>query len=218
MKNRFYLACFRDNVGTSVSFQCKEFKGYHTNIDKAHVCTLEEAQYEFNHAREYDLPISADHVDDLAVWKVDHQYISRETEPLTDTQNTYVAYEKGLFDGNDVYWLNTDECTTSTNFEKASVFGYPIAKKLGSKYVIIPFSMADQAKRRTFDFRKLNKRTMVQGAGLKTPEYLKKASRRKSNPMTRFNCPSCGKITWQENPYDFESCKDFHCDEWRATS
>ena len=218
MKNRFYLACFRDNVGTSVSFQCKEFKGYHTNIDKAHVCTLEEAQYEFNHAREYDLPISADHVDALAVWKVDHQYIPNKTQPFTDIHNTYVAFKKGVWDGNDVYWLNIETCSTSTDFDEASVFDYLIAKKLDSKYVVIPFSMANNVKRRTFDFRKLNKRTMVQGAGLKTPEYLKKASRRKSNPMTRFNCPSCGKISWQEYPYDFEGCKDVYCDEWRATS
>jgi len=50
---------------------------------------------------------------------------------------------------------------------------------------------------------------MVFGAGLKTPEHLKKAIRKKANPMTRFNCPECGKINWQHNPHDFEGCK--HC-------
>jgi len=206
---RFYLACFRDNVGSNVAFQCKDFKGYHTNVDKAHVCTLEEAQHHFNHAREYDLPLSADLVDALTVWKVDHQYISRETQPFTDTHNTYVAYEKGWFDGNDVFWLNIDVCNTSTDFEQASVFGYSVAKKLDPKYVVIPFSMADQAKRRTFDFRKLNKRKMVQGAGLKTPDHMKKAKRRSTNPKTRFHCPSCGKINWQDYPHEFEGCN--HC-------
>lgn len=95
MKNRFYLACFRDNVGSSVSFQCKDFKGYHTDIDKAHVCTLDEAQHKFNHAREYDLPLSADHVDALSVWKVDSQYIPKETI-CTDMHGRYVAYKKRL--------------------------------------------------------------------------------------------------------------------------
>ena len=209
MRKRFYLACFRDNVGTSVSFQRKEFKGYHTDIDQAHICTLEGAQHHFNHAREYDLPISADHVDALAVWKVDHQYIPYETQPFTDIHNTYVAFKKGEWDGNDVYWLNIDKCSTSTDFDSASVFGYSVAKKLDSSYVVIPFCLADKAKRRTFDFRKLNKKTMVFGAGLKTPEHLKKARRKKTNPMTRFNCPECGKINWQHNPYDFEGCN--HC-------
>lgn len=209
MTTRFYLACFRDNVGSNVAFQCKDFKGYHTNVDKAHVCTLEEAQDHFNHAREYDLPLSADLVDALTVWRVDEQYISRETQPFTDIHNTYVAYEKGCFDGNDVYWLNIDACNTSTDFDQASVFGYPIAKKLDPKYVVILFSMADQAKRRTFDFRKLNKRKMVQGAGLKTPDHMKKAKRRSTNPKTRFHCPSCGKINWQDYPHEFEGCN--HC-------
>lgn len=218
MKNRFYLACFRDNVGSNVSFQRKEYCGYNTDIDQAHVCTLEEAQHYYDHARKYDLPISADHVDALTVWKVDHQYIPNETQPFTNIHNTYVAFKKGLFDGNDVYWLNIDKCTTSLDFEDASVFGYPVAKKLDSSYVVIPFDLADSKKRRTFDFKKLNKRTMVFGAGLKTPDHLKKANRKKENPMTRFNCPSCGKITWQEYPHDFEGCKDVHCDEWRAAS
>lgn len=209
MKNRFYLACLRDNVGSSVSFQCKEFRGYHTNVDKAHVCTLEEAQRHYDHAREYDLPISADHVDALTVWKIDHQYIPNETQPFTDIHNTYVAFKKGEWDGNDVYWLNIDKCSTSTDFDDASVFGYPVAKKLDPSYVVIPFCLADKAKRRTFDFRKLNKRTMVFGAGLITPEHLKKAKRKKENSKTRFNCPECGKINWQHNPYDFEGCN--HC-------
>lgn len=209
MKNRFYLACFRDNVGSNVSFQCKDFKGYHTNVDKAHVCTLEEAQYHFDHAREYDLPISADHVDALSVWKVDHQYIPSETQPFKDIHNTYVAFRKGMWDGNDVYWLNIDKYGISTDFDTASVFGYPIAKKLDSSFVVIPFALADQVKRRTFDFEKLNKRTMVFGAGLRTPEHIKKSKRRNPNPMTRFNCPRCGKINWQYNPYDFEVCN--HC-------
>ena len=103
------------------------------------------------------------------------------------------------------------------DFEDASVFGYPVAKKLDSSYVVIPFDLADSKKRRTFDFKKLNKRTMVSGAGLKTPEHLKKASRKKENPKTRFNCPSCGKINWQDYPHDFEGCN--HCYHgWRESA
>lgn len=209
MKNRFYLACFRNNVGSSVGFQRKEFHGYHTDIDQAHECTLEEAQYHFDHAREYDLPLSADHVDAMAVWKVDCQYIPNKTQPLIDVHNTYVAFKKGEWDGNDVYWLNIDKCTTSTDFDEASVFGYPIAKKLDQSYVVIPFAVADKAKRRTFDFRKLNKRTMVQGAGLKMPDHLKRKRRRNDSGKTRFNCPECGKINWQHDPYEFHECN--HC-------
>ncbi|MCO8088211.1 hypothetical protein [Acinetobacter indicus] len=212
MKDRFYLACFRNNVGTSVGFQRQGFAGYHTDIDQAHVCTLEEAQSHYNHAREYDLPISADHVDALAVWKVDCQYIPIESQPFTEAN---VAYVRGAWDGNDVYWLNHKKCTTSTDFSKATIFDQDIAEQLDSKYIVIPFSLAEKVKRRTFNFKKLNRRVMVQGAGLVMPEYLKKARRRKTNPKSRFNCPGCGKITWQYNPYDFEGCLDVSCSEWR---
>lgn len=212
MKNRFYLACFRDNVGSSVSFQCKDFKGYHTDIDKAHVCTLEEAQLEFDHAREYDLPLSADHVDALSVWKVDCQYIPKETI-CTDTDERYVAYEEGLWDGNDVYWMNLYSSPT-TDFKRAHTMNFEQAQAFldsteSSNFVVIPFCLADKVKRRTFDFKHVNKRIMVQGAGLITPRHIKKEAKRNKNPKTRFNCPDCGKINWQFNPYDFEVCS--HC-------
>ncbi|WP_265092258.1 hypothetical protein [Acinetobacter bereziniae] len=208
MTNRFYLPSSHGNLGSNMVFHRHEGRGYSSDLDQAHVYTLEEAQKEWEYGDE--APVSADHIDSMAVWKVDHQYIPNETQPFTDIHNTYVAFKKGMWDGNDVYWLNTDKCNLSTDFDSASVFGYPIAKKLDSSYVVIPFNLADKAKRRTFDFIKLNKRKMVQGAGLKTPEHLKKSKRRNPNPMTRFNCYECGKINWQHNPYDFEGCNHCH--------
>ena len=215
MKNRFYLACFRDNVGSSVSFHRHEFSGYHTDIDQAQVLTLEEAQHEYNSAREYDQPISADHVDALAVWKVDHQKLPNESQ-LGHHSNCYVAFERGVWDGNDVWWLSTDTCQTSTDFNSASVIGRSRAESLGEKYIVVPFELASNAARRTFDFSKFNARTMVQGAGLKIPDDLNKARRRNNNPKTRFNRPACGKISWQFNPHDFDGCLDVWCDEWSA--
>lgn len=76
----FYIACFRDNVGPNVSFHRHQFAGYHTDIDQAYVCTFDEAQRHFNQAREFERPISADHVDALAVWKVDHQTLPNSTQ------------------------------------------------------------------------------------------------------------------------------------------
>ena len=212
MKNRFYLPSSHGNLGSNMVFHRHEGRGYSSDLDQAHVYTLEEAQKEWDYGDE--APVSADHIDSMAVWKVDHQYIPNENQPFIDIHNTYVAFRKGMWDGNDVYWLNTDKCNISTDFDSASVFGYPIAKKLDSSFVVIPFSLADKAKRRTFDFIKLNKRTMIQGAGLRMPEIVKKQRRRVNNSMTRFNCPSCGRISWQDNPYDFMGCRNVRCDEW----
>lgn len=212
-RNRFYLACFRDNVGSNVSFQCHGLAGYNTNVDLAHVCTLEEAQYHYDHAREYDLPLSADHVDELTVWKVDHQYIPNKT--TLDGSDQYVVYRKGKFDGNDVYWILSKALSTSTDFSLALILTAAEVKKLNPEYIALPYSLADQKKRRTFDFSKVDERVMVQAAGLKMPEHIKKLKRKKdSSGKTRFNCPSCGRISWQYNPYDFDGCGNVKCSEW----
>lgn len=208
MKDRFYLACFRDNVGSNVAFHGSGGRGYSTDLDKADTYTLEQAQRAWEMGREYDQPISAEHIDALAVWKVDMQYIPSETV-INDSVRFWVAFQKGCYDGNDVYWL-TDKLP-STDFTKAKRFHLNEVSLSDTDIVYVPMYVAQDQKRRTFDYSKLNKRKMIQGAGLKIPERIKRERRRKNNPKIRMNCPSCGKIHWQYNPYDFEGCNDALC-------
>ncbi len=44
MNNRFYMMCLRETVGNNASFHCHNGNGYSSDIDRAHVYTLEEAQ------------------------------------------------------------------------------------------------------------------------------------------------------------------------------
>ncbi|MCQ6312525.1 hypothetical protein [Citrobacter portucalensis] len=44
MNDRFYMLCLRETVGTNASFHCRNGNGYSSNIDAAHVYTLQEAQ------------------------------------------------------------------------------------------------------------------------------------------------------------------------------
>lgn len=213
MKDKFYLACFRDNVGSNVSFHCVDGKGYSTNIEKAHVYTRAEAQKEWDTARECDQPISADHVNEKAVWKVDCQLIPNETLPM-NALDYHVAFKKNKWDGNDVYFLNIQKCSISSDFSKASKLTTEEASDLSDQYIVIPYSLAESVKRRTFSFRKFNPRKMVQGAGLKTPAHIKQIRRKKESHKSKWNCPSCGRITWQDNPYDFQGCKNIKCKEW----
>lgn len=210
MKDRFYLACFRDNVGSNVGWHCKGGRGYSTDVAKAQVYTLEEAQKAWEHAREFDQPISADHVDELTVWKVDHQYIPYENT-IPDDCGCFVAFKSGQWDGNDVYWGSI--FGLSTNFSNAKKLSRSDIEQVPDDYTIIPFTTADQAKRETFEYHLLNNRKMVHGAGLRIPEHIKKHRKRKqSSGKVRWNCPKCGKIVWQYNPYDFEGCNDLLCD------
>lgn len=210
MKKRFYLACFRDNVGANIAWHATNGCGYVTDLDRAHEYTLDEAQRAWDQAREYDQPISADHVDALSVFKVDCQRLPADN--VISGTGPYVAFKKGSWSGNDVYWL-TGSGASSLGFLDAKKLSKTEASSLGCAYIAVPFELADKAKRRTFDYNKFERRSMVQGAGLVTPPHIKKYKRRKPNPKVRFNCPSCGKLHWQYNPYDFESCNDSDCSE-----
>ena len=221
MKDRFYLACFRDNVGSNVGFHRKDGKGYTTNFEEAHVYTREEAQRAWDSGREIDQPICADSVDALTVYKVDCQYIPISTYiPRDVDENTvFVAFIARKWDGNDVYWCSeTEHLGRSLDFSKAMQFKYGSLPTLKNRNVYIPLEMAEKKKRKTFDFSKFDRRKMVQSAGLKQPEWLKQQKRRRDSGKTRWNCPSCGKISWQYNPYTFDGCKDMFCEEWRAHS
>lgn len=211
--NKFLLACFRDNVGSNVGFHCKYGKGYSTNIDNAHVYTKDEVQKLWNTAREYDQPISLKHILNSTVWKVDYQYIPQTSQIIEDCIY-YAAYEKGFdssqYDGNDVYWLNTAFGAVSTDFSKASKINLEDITKYLEHYVLIPFETANKQKRRTFQYSNFQLETMTINEGLVIPKHLQ--SKKKSGTgKTKWNCPKCGKIVWQYNPYNFEGCKYDNC-------
>lgn len=208
MRNRFYMICTRDTVGSNASFHCVDGRGYHTDISKAETYTREEAQRAWNVAREIDLPISADHVDELSVYHVDCQKL-----PVTDVVSLgapYVAFCKNRWDGNDVYWIT--KTTAKTDFSQALKFDQ-VDQELNG-VIWVSFALADAAKRKTFCINLIDKKTMVQGAGLKTPNHIKKINKRIKSGRVRWNCPCCGRINWQYNPYDFAGCSNVNCNEW----
>ncbi|BFI54685.1 hypothetical protein [Yersinia pseudotuberculosis] len=207
MQNRFYMACLRDTVGSNMAFHCYQGCGYATDISKAHIYTLEEAQKSWDLGRDIDLPVSADAIDAAAVWHVDHQLIPGKNTIETDCAG-YVAFIKDKWNGNDVYWLS--DLMPTDDFSKAKTFPEPDITE--SSLVWLPFVTADAVKRRTFNIDQLNRRTMIQAAGLRVPDWLKRQNRREASGKTRWNCPHCGKISWQYNPHDFVGCADWTCE------
>lgn len=211
VSDRFYLACLRDTVGSNVAFHCVNGHGYSTNISKAHVYSKEEAQQAWDRGREFDLPLCAAMVDALSVNHVDCQYIPSESE-IDDQRSEYVAFVKSRWDGNDVYWLRHAGLPT-TNFDLAEIFDAPGDQ---DGLVWVPFNVADKAKRKTFDVSKINRRRMIQSAGLITPDHIKRHRRKRNNSgKTRWNCDGCGRINWQYNPYDFDGCSNSDCGKHR---
>lgn len=216
MDGKFYLACLRDNVGSSTAFHAIDGYGYTTNLDKAHTYTKSEVQSAWDRGREFDLPLNAGMVRALSVRKADCQYISVETVLEKDCDD-YLAYKKGKWDGNDLYWLG-DYGQFFTDIGKAESLSIEQAIGGPDHLVFIPKSHVFKVSRLTFASGLINKRKMTQGSGLVTPNHIKIQKRRVSSGKTRWNCPACGRMVWQFNPHDFHSCKNIDCVEYSFES
>lgn len=215
--NKFYLACFRDNVGENVGFHAIDGKGYVTDVDKAHLYTLEEAQRAWENGREYDQPISAEAVHQHLVRKADCQYLPVAGDKV-EKSDRYLMFVNNKWNGNDVYWLRDNNDTIGTlDVTQAHVFTHDELShhSFSFKAVPVPYNVVMGVARNTFSYRLFNARKMVQAMGLRVPERTKKHRRRESRPSSgksRMNCPGCGKIHWQYNPHDFEGCRDVECE------
>lgn len=214
MKDRFYLLCTRETVGSRASFHGRRGNGYVTDLDKAEVYNREEAQQAWERGREIDLPVSADHLDVLSEWRVDCQTVSPLEPSELQVGVEYVAYQKGTWDGNDLYWVG--ESSRTLDFLQAKRFTEPDLTK--ENWAWVPWAVADSKKRRTVAIGAVNRRIMIQGAGLKKPAWLNRAGRRKGCAKTRMNCPGCGKLHWQFDPHAFHGCNDASCKEYRGWS
>ncbi|MEC6833008.1 hypothetical protein VXS06_14670 [Photobacterium toruni] len=224
-RNRFYLVSPHSNVGSNVSFHAIDGNGYTTDLDKCHTFTHAEIQKKVDdghirHSNQQGIPLSADHVDELAVWHVDMQYLNPDDDSYptkTDINDEYVVVNKNTgYDGNDVAFVGPF-IGPSFDYSRRSIFsGNDINNlrndgDLDSRHIVYPKSLTDRIARRTFQERNINRRKMIQGAGIIGVRKPRELSRPTSG-KTRWNCPTCGKINWQYNPYDFDGCSDRFCE------
>lgn len=213
----FLLACFRDNVGSNTAFHGVDGRGYVTDINKAHRYTFEEAQKAWGFARSFDQPISLCEIEKHLVTKVDCQKLPIESVKGNPGER-YYGYIKGKWDGNDVYWLtseNVRRAGLSVNYAKA--WAENECDFNSDNIVYLPVSLVEKHKRDTFNYCHFNARKMVQNYGLRVPERIKQQRRRayqrkRLTGKFRMNCPACGKINWQYDPHAFGKCLDESCE------
>lgn len=211
-RNRFYKTSPHGGVGSNICFHGVKGNGYVTNLDDAHIYTREEAQNEVDKdwMRDYpeqELFLSADHVDELSVWKVDSQYVNLTYPETLDPNNEYVLYRKGVWDGNDLGFAA--ELSFNYDYSKARVFTKEQIDTMDCDgWVVVPKFHTDEIARRTFQYSNVNRRKMISSAGI---VGIRKKRKRQSSGKTRWNCPECGKIVWQHNPHEFMSCSDIEC-------
>lgn len=213
--NSFYLRDSRSNTGSSCMFWAENGNGYTTNLDRAHVYTLDEAQRYFN-SRHTDVPLSKALVDELVTVRVDHQYLDESQSGLDADGDEYVIHvNRGDYDGNDVYWRAERGCTV--NLSDALVLTRDEAEqamRFLDDAVIYPFLYAVSISRRTFQARNVNERRMVTAAGIRKP---KRPRKRQTTGLTRGNCYLCGKVTWGFSPYEAYSCAEAAREKYGAS-
>lgn len=216
-RNRFYKTSSHGGVGSNVSFHAINGRGYTTNIDEAEVYTLEDAQSDVDkgHMREYpeqELFLSADHVDELSIWKVDSQCLNKTYPEHQDQNNEYVAYKKRSWDGNDLGFHTGSGF--SYDYKIAAIFPaeeIPLESiEEQFNYIFVPKSHTDEIARRTFQYRNINRRKMISCAGV---TGIRKKRERQTTGKTRYNCEICGKIVWDYGHPEFSViCSNRTCE------
>ena len=75
MKDEYFLQDSRSYVGNDVLWWAKDFKGYTTDLSKAHVFTKKQA-YAQHRQRDEDIPWPAEYIRSVTRPAVDFQYMN----------------------------------------------------------------------------------------------------------------------------------------------
>lgn len=214
----FYLRSRHGDTGNNVMFHAKMGSGYTTNLDDLHLFTIAEAQKQLGYSIR-SLPLLADEVDKLSIKAVDMQNLDHEknNEHKKNSPDVFNIQLGGHYNGNDIAFITGSGVTY--DYSKAETFTVDAAQKYllahqGDSLFIWNQAYLDSIARRTFQSHNINTRSMTTKPGI---VYKKPRKKRPTTGKTRINCPDCGRIHWQYNPYDFEGCAHISCKGWRSS-
>ena len=197
----FYKTCRHGNCGNNVVFHNKDERGYGTNLKELEVYTLEQAQKQMDY-RDGSLLLLKSEVDKLAVKHVDMQYLDAEKGTPLNFDDECIVQVNGEYDGNDINFYA--EFNTTFVLSKAKVVPYQVAIGFSAPCRTIWLkSYLESISRDTFQVGNINKRKMITAGGVRYRTPRQSTATGKS----RGNCPTCGKLTWDWNPYENAYCK-----------
>ena len=200
----FYLRSSHGNTGSNVMFHNKN-GGYGTNLDKLEVIDFKQAEREIKHSSSsyFNMPLLKSAVDALSISHIDHQDLDTDKQSFY-IDDLYIIQITMRWDGNDIaFWEDSD---STFDYGQATVMNYHDAMAVAAcnpNCVAWPKKYLDTICRRTFQAKNINVHTMIRKPGLK---YLKPRKKKPTTGKTRGNCPTCGKITWDYNPYENAYC------------
>lgn len=201
MKNEtmFYLRDTRNNVGSNCLFWAIDGKGYTTNLEDAWRINKKQAQ-SYCDSRETDIPLSESDVDNLAVRRVDMQYLGRDGYSSRSKTNQYIVRSGTDYNGNDIYFET--ENGRSLDMREAKIY---TLESMPLSETVYPLEFIESITRSTFLAKDVNVRRMTQNSGIK---YKAPRKQKPTTGKTRGNCSECGRIAWDDNPYEQPQCSD----------
>lgn len=197
----FYLRDTRSNVGSTCMFWALNGHGYTSDLGKAEVFSHEEAQ-EYADQQRHFIPLHKAKVDELATVRVDMQYLKMLNVDFS--KGIIVQRHVGKYDNNDIYFDDGLGGYTP-DYAKAKVYESvdAISALTNQAGAIHSKVFLDSICRPTLQVGNVNHRTMMTSAGIRYRAPRKSYAK----GMTRGNCPECGQITWDYNPYENAYCK-----------
>lgn len=201
-ENEFYLLDTRTYLGSTCTFWAIDGHGYVSDLTKAHVFNLKEAQ-KWANKKNHFTPLSKAQVDALATKRIDCQQLESDKDHSL-SEGIVINSPPREFDGNDIYFLAEDGKVTA-NYNEARVFTPDEALKKLTQTTgkIMSKAFLDSICRPTFQKQNINKRKMMGSAGIK---YRSPKKRIRSGKQ-RTNCPKCGKIMWVRYDGDNPCCE-----------
>lgn len=197
MENEFYLRDTRSDVGSTCMFWAKGGCGYSSDLARAEVFSREEAQ-KYADRQCHFIPLSKLKVDAVSTVRVDMQNLELNVD---FSEGVIIHRNCNNYDGNDIYFEDGNGGVTA-NYEEAKAYSLDddFSKLPG---FALSKSFLDTICRRTLQAENVNHRKMITASGIK---YRAPRKPRCTTGKTRGNCPICGKITWDYNPYENAFC------------
>lgn len=192
----FYLRDSRSNVGSCAIFWA-ERGGYTSNLDAAEKFTKEKAVSLYN-SRDTDIPLPCNEVYQYSYLAIDMQCI--DDDPYLAVGADCVAYVEGRYDGNNIPF-KADSGTTYM-LAGASIFQF---QKEMPKPGVMSLKYAESIARPVVNAGTIDDLTR---GWFRRHKIKMVKKRRPPSDNNQFNCPDCGRLVWDRNPYSDGRCRD----------
>lgn len=187
----FYLQDARSCTGNDMMWWAQDGNGYTSNIDKAHVYSLEDAMRQFE-MRGFDMPWPKGYIDGLTHPAVDLQYLKQEDVSAVQDELFYVNLTNQMV-GNDAMWIAT--CGRSSNLSDAKLFTRAQAEEACKVHLFgfaWPKSYIDGKARMVMNVERADRKDASKACGQDLPKRVFDKSVRE-----RLRCAGCSRFMSQ---------------------